>query len=47
MDDENSISKPELITPKKGTAQVKGDKKKAVLTDQLAPMSFCIYRFRK
>jgi alpha-L-arabinofuranosidase len=47
MDDENSICKPELITPQKGTAQVTGDKKQAVLKDELAPMSFRIYRFKK
>ena len=47
MDDENSICKPELITPQKGTAQVTGDKKQAVLKDELAPMSFRIYRFQK
>jgi alpha-L-arabinofuranosidase len=47
MDDENSIKKPELITPQKGTAQVKADKKQAVLSDQLPAMSFRIYRFKK
>jgi len=47
MDDENSIQRPELITPQKGTAQVAGDKKKATITDQLPPMSFRIYRFAR
>ena len=47
MDDENSIQRPEFITPKPGTATVKGDKKQATLTDQLPPMSFRIYRFKK
>jgi alpha-L-arabinofuranosidase len=47
MDDENSIQKPEFITPQQGTAQVKGDKKMAVLTDQLPAMSFRIYRVKK
>lgn len=47
MDDENSIQKPELITPQKGTAQVVGGKKQAVLSDQLPPMSFRIYRFAR
>ena len=47
MDDENSSSRPELITPKQGTAQVVADKKQAVLTDQLPPMSFRIYRIAK
>ncbi len=47
MDDENSIKKPEMITPQRGTASVKGDKKKAVLTDELPPMSFRIYRIHQ
>ncbi|MBQ2211029.1 MAG: carbohydrate binding domain-containing protein [Prevotella sp.] len=47
MDDENSICKPELIIPQKSTIEVKGDKKQATLTDQLAPMSFRIYRIKK
>lgn len=47
MDDENSIKKPELITPQRGTAQVKADKKQAVLNDQLPAMSFRIYRVKK
>ncbi len=47
MDDENSICKPELITPQQGTAQVVGDKKFATLTDKLPAMSFRIYRIKK
>jgi len=47
MDDENSIEKPELITPQKGSAQVVGGKKQAVLNDQLPAMSFRVYRFKK
>ena len=47
MDDENSIQKPEFITPKQGTAQVTADKKQAVLKDELPAMSFRIYRFKK
>ena len=46
-DDENSIERPELITPKKGTAQVTVEKKAGTLTDQLPAMSFRIYRFKK
>ena len=46
MDDENSIGKPELITPQKGTATVAGDKKGATLTDAMPPMSFRIYRIQ-
>ena len=47
MDDENSICKPELITPQKGSAQVAGGKKQATLSDQLPAMSFRIYRIKK
>jgi len=47
MDDENSICKPELITPQKGSAQVVGGKKQATLSDQLPAMSFRIYRIKK
>ncbi len=47
LDSENSIDKPELITPKKGTAQVTVDKKAGMLTDQMPAMSFRIYRFKK
>jgi len=43
MDDENSISRPELITPQKGTAQVTD----AALNDDLPPMSFRLYRIKK
>ena len=45
MDDENSICKPELITPKTGTAQVTAGSKSSALNDELPPMSFRIYRF--
>ena len=47
MDDENSIGKPELITPKTGTAQVTTAGKSAVLNDELPSMSFRIYRIAK
>jgi alpha-L-arabinofuranosidase len=47
MDDENSIGKPELITPKTGTAQVTAAGKSAVLNDELPSMSFRIYRIAK
>ncbi len=47
MDDENSICKPELITPQEGSAQVVGGKKQATLSDQLPAMSFRIYRIKK
>ena len=47
MDDENTICKPELITPKAGSVAYTSDKKQAVLTDELPPMSFRIYRIKK
>ena len=46
MDDENSIQRPELITPKKGTIAVEADKKRSVINDQLPAMSFRIYRIK-
>ena len=47
MDDENSICKPELITPVKGATIVKENKKSSTLTDELPAMSFRIYRVKK
>lgn len=47
MDDENSICKPELITPQKGTIQVDEGKGASILLDDLPPMSFRIYRVKK
>ncbi len=47
MDDENSIQQPERITPQRGTVAVKGEKKRAILADELPPMSFRIYRIHK
>ena len=47
MDDENSIQRPDLITPQKGTAQVVAGKKQATVSDQLPAMSFRIYRIKK
>ena len=47
MDDENSIAKPDLITPQQGTATIAADRKHAVLSDRLPAMSFRIYRVKK
>ena len=47
MDDENSICKPELITPQKGTIRVDEGKGSSLLLDDLPPMSFRIYRIIK
>ena len=47
LDDENSIQRPELITPQKGTIALETGKKQTVINDQLAPMTFRIYRVKK
>ena len=48
MDDENSIARPELIHPVSRTLQCTvNEKQVTVLSDQLPPMSFCIYRIKK
>ena len=47
MDDENSIQRPEFITPKQGTIAVEAGKKQSVINDQLPAMSFRIYRIAK
>jgi alpha-L-arabinofuranosidase len=47
MDDENTICKPELITPQKGTIQVDEGKGSSLLLDDMPPMSFRIYRIKK
>ena len=47
MDDENSIERPELITPQPGSVAVESDKKQSVINDQLPAMSFRIYRIKK
>jgi hypothetical protein len=47
MDDENSIQRPELITPQCGTIAVEAGKKQSVINDQLPAMSFRIYRIAK
>jgi alpha-L-arabinofuranosidase len=47
MDDENSIQRPELIIPKKGSVSVEAGKKLSVIKDQLPAMSFRIYRIKK
>ncbi len=47
MDDENTVKRPELITPQKGTASIVSDKKDGTLDDTLPAMSFRIYRIKK
>jgi len=47
MDDENTIAQPEKIKPKAGTLQLQAEKKNTVLSDQLPPMSFRLYKVKK
>jgi len=47
MDDENTLDNPELIKPVEGTIEVVSGKKSATINDQLAPMSFRIYKVKK
>jgi alpha-L-arabinofuranosidase len=47
MDDENSIQRPELITPKAGSVPVEAAKKQSVINDKLPAMTFRIYRIKK
>ena len=47
MDDENSIRHPQLIKPVEGVIPCSCDKKQTVVTDNLPPMSFRIYRIKK
>ena len=47
MDDENTLDRPDLIKPVEGTAPVEAGKKGATLTDELAPMSFRLYKIQK
>ncbi|MBQ8655954.1 MAG: carbohydrate binding domain-containing protein [Prevotella sp.] len=47
MDDENSIERPDLITPVKGNTIVSSDKKQSILKDDLPAMTFRIYRFER
>ena len=44
MDDENSIRQPQLIKPQEGVIPCSAEKKQTVVTDNLPPMSFRIYR---
>ena len=47
MDDENSIRQPQLIKPMESVIPCSSDKKQTVVTDNLPPMSFRIYRIKK
>ncbi len=47
MDDENTLDNPNLIKPVEGSVNVEAGKKAATINDQLAPMSFRIYKIKK
>ncbi len=47
MDAENTIEEPEKITPKASTLTCKAGKKNTVLEDEIAPMTFKLYRIKK
>jgi alpha-L-arabinofuranosidase len=47
MTDDNSLDQPELITPQPGTINVADGRQCSVLTDEVEPMTFRLYRIRK
>ena len=47
MDDENTLDNPEFIVPKNGTLSVDAGKDATLLTDDIPPMSFRLYKVRK
>jgi len=47
MDDENTLDKPEFITPKAGSLQCEAGKKNAILNDEVPAMSFRLYKISK
>ena len=47
MDDENTLDRPNKIVPQAGTVGIEMGKKGAVVSDQLPPMSFRLYRIEK
>ena len=46
MDAENSIKNPDRICPVEGSLTTKGEKKQTVLTDEIGPMTFRLYRVK-
>ena len=46
-DDENTLDRPEKITPKNGTVSLTAGKKASVIQDKLAPLSFRLYKVKK
>lgn len=47
MDAENTLEEPEKIVPKTGTLTCKAGKKCTVIEDEIAPMTFRVYRIKK
>ena len=47
MDDENTLDKPEKITPKKGSLKCDAGKKNTLLLDDVPAMSFRLYKVKK
>jgi alpha-L-arabinofuranosidase len=47
LDDENSISQPELIAPRPGTIGIEAGKKQSVINDLIPAMTFTVYRVKK
>ncbi len=47
MDDENTLDKPEFITPKAGSLQCEAGKKNAILNDEVPAMAFRLYKISK
>jgi alpha-L-arabinofuranosidase len=47
MDDENTLDRPELITPKNGTLSVDAGKDATLLTDDIPAMTFRLYKIKK
>ena len=45
-DDENTLDQPALITPQPGSCPVVAGKKAATIDDQIAPLSFRLYRIK-
>ena len=47
MDDENTLDQPERIKPQAGSLQCTSAKSTLVVSDQLPPMSFRLYKVKK
>ena len=47
MDDENTLDQPERIKPQTGSLQCTSAKSTLVVSDQLPPMSFRLYKVKK